>query len=60
MDWVDPTCDNGRWRALLNTVMYLRVPYNEGNFTSCGTISFSSTTLLQGVSCRHAATTVVR
>jgi len=25
MDWIDPTCDNGKWRAVLNTVMYFRV-----------------------------------
>ena len=26
VDWTDPARDNGKWRALLNTVMNLRVP----------------------------------
>jgi hypothetical protein len=26
MDWIDLTQDNDQWRALLNTVMNLRVP----------------------------------
>jgi len=26
MDWIDLTQDRNRWRALLNTVMNLRVP----------------------------------
>jgi hypothetical protein len=25
-DWIDLAMDRGRWRALVNTVMYLRVP----------------------------------
>jgi hypothetical protein len=40
-----------RWRALVNTVMNLRVPYNAGNFlTSFKPVSFSTRTLLHGVS----------
>jgi hypothetical protein len=26
MDWIDPTQDRNQWRALVNTVMNLRVP----------------------------------
>jgi len=32
MDWIDLVQDRDRWRTLVNTVMNLRVQYNEGNF----------------------------
>jgi hypothetical protein len=39
--------DKGRGRAVVNTVMNLRVPSDDGGFlTSCGTISFSTRILL--------------
>jgi hypothetical protein len=42
VDWIDLAHDRYQWRALVNTVMNLRVPQNAGNFLSDCTIgSFS-------------------
>jgi hypothetical protein len=34
MDWIDLTQDRKHWRALVNTVMQLQVPYNVGKCLS--------------------------
>jgi hypothetical protein len=38
MDWIDVAQDRNQWRALVNTVMKLRVPQNAGKFLSSYTI----------------------
>jgi hypothetical protein len=38
MDWIDLAQDMDQWRALVNTVMKLRVPLNAGKFLSGCTI----------------------
>jgi hypothetical protein len=47
-DWIDLAQDRDRWRALLYTVMNLRVAMSF--LSSSGHFSFSGRTLLHGVS----------
>jgi hypothetical protein len=42
MEWIDMAQDRNQWRALVNTVLNLRVPYNAGKFLSGCTIGGSS------------------
>jgi hypothetical protein len=47
MDWIHLAEDTSQWRALVNMVMDLRVPYNAGKFlSSCTTGGFSRRTRL--------------
>jgi hypothetical protein len=34
MNWIDQPHDKDQWRAIVNKVISLRVPYNFGNFFS--------------------------
>jgi hypothetical protein len=51
MDWIDLAQDREQWRALVNMVMNLQVPYNVGKFlSSCATGGFSGRAQLHGIS----------
>jgi hypothetical protein len=42
VDWIDVAQESDQWRALVNTVINLRIPYDAGKFFSIDTIgSFS-------------------
>jgi hypothetical protein len=49
MDRTDLAQDNDMWQVLVNAVMNLRAPQNDGNFlTSYGPVSFSVRALFRG------------
>jgi hypothetical protein len=51
MDWIDLAQGRYQWRALVNTVMNIWIPYNVGKFLSrCITCCFSRRTNLHGIS----------
>jgi hypothetical protein len=42
VDWIDRAQDRDQWRALVNTILNLRVPRNAGKFLSGSPINGSS------------------
>jgi hypothetical protein len=55
MDWIDLAEDRDQWKALMNTIMNLRVPQNGGKFLSGSTIdNFSRRAQLRKSAHLHA------
>ena len=49
MVWINLAQDRDKWRALVSTVITIRIPYNADNLTDWETISSSRRTLLHCV-----------
>jgi hypothetical protein len=45
VDWIGLAQDRYRWRALVNSVMKLRVPYNAGNYREAARVVASRAVL---------------
>jgi hypothetical protein len=50
VNWIDLAQERNRWRALVNSVLNLWVPYNAGKLSSVQTTDLSSSAQLHGVS----------
>jgi hypothetical protein len=48
MDWIDVAQDGDQWRALLNTAINRRLPYNAAQLAALGKGSAPRSQLLKG------------
>jgi hypothetical protein len=65
VNWIGLALDRYRWRALVNSVMNLRVPYNAGNYQVAAQLVvsravLSSTELAVSLPCRESNKSLVQ